>query len=198
MKSGKKLLSVIIIMVLTVSCLVACGSKEKVANSTTDIEIKVWNSGLGTEWLDAVIKGFEAKYPEYNVTYSSTASNTAVMAAFDNEEVDTIDLYMSQVQYDATSLEPLDDVLDSIADGDTKTIREKLNPSYAELEIYPDGKTYSLTWGGGSLGLVYNKNLFKKAGVRNIPRTTDELASVCDTLAGADVVPTVHYKGAQY
>lgn len=199
MRSGKKILSVIIIMVLTASCLVACGPKnKKVGNSTTDVEIKVWNSGLGTDWLDAVIEGFEAKYPEYNVTYSSTASNNAVMAAFDNEEVDTIDLYMSQVQYDATSLEPLDDVLDSIADGDTKTIREKLNPSYAELEIYPDGKTYSLTWGGGSLGLVYNKNLFEKAGVRNIPRTTDELASACDTLAGADIIPTVHYKGAQY
>lgn len=198
MRIGKKLLSVIIIMMLTVSCLSACGSKGKVANSTTDIEIKVWNSGLGTDWLDAVIKGFEAKYPEYKVTYSSSASNSAVMAAFENEDIDTIDLYMSQVEYDTKYLEPLDDVLDSVADGDSKTIREKLNPSYAELEIYPDGKTYALTWGGGTLGIVYNKKLFNQAGVRTIPRTTDELASACDTLAGADIVPTVHYSGAQY
>lgn len=184
---------------MTSSYLVACGPKNnKAGNSKTDIEIKVWNSGLGTKWLDAVIEGFEKKYPEYNVTYSSTASNNAVMASFDNEDVDTIDLYMAQVQYDATSLEPLDDVLDSIADGDTKTIREKLNPSYADLEIYPDGKTYSLTWGGGALGIVYNKKLFDKAGVKNIPRTTDELASVCDVLSGASIVPTIHYKGAQY
>ena len=199
MRNGKKILSVIMIMALTTSCFAACGSKKnKAGNSKTDIEIKVWNSGLGTDWLDAVVKGFEKKHPEYNVTYSSTASNNAVMAAFDNPEVDTIDLYMSQVQYDSTSLEPLDDVLDSIADGDTKTIREKLSPSYAELEVYPDGKTYSLSWGGGTLGLVYNKKLFKKAGIRTIPRTTDELASACDALADADITPTVHYKGAQY
>ena len=198
MNKLKRLLAVTLVTVLAASCLAGCGGKEKSGNSTTDIEIAYWNSGLGTKWLDAVIAAFEAKYPEYHVTYSATASNTAVVAAFRNEDSDTIDLYMATKEYDTEYLEPLDDVLDTTVEGESKTIREKIDSAYLELEKATDGNVYQLTYGGGAMGFVYNKELFEEAGVRTLPRTTDELATVCDTLAAANITPICHYASTGY
>ena len=61
-----------------------------------------------------------------------------------------------------------------------------------------DGKTYHLTYGGGGIGIVYNKELFEEAGVRTLPRTTDELAAVCDTLASSDIKAFCHFKAQGY
>lgn len=198
MNKWKKFLAVTLTVTLGASCFVGCGSKKEGGNSTTDIEIAYWNSGLGTDWLDAVIAAFEEKYPEYNVTYSDNPSNTAVVAAFRNESSDTVDIYMATKEYDTEYLEPLDDVLDSTVDGESKTIREKVDSSYLDLEKAADGKVYQLTYGGGAMGFVYNKELFEEAGVRTLPRTTDELAAVCDTLAAADITPICHYASTGY
>lgn len=198
MNKWKKILAVTLAVILGVSCLTGCGGKKKGGNSKTDIEIAYWNSGLGSAWLDAVIAAFEKKYPEYNVTYSDNPSNTAVVAAFRNEGSDTVDIYMATKEYDTEYLEPLDDMLDSTADGESKTIREKIDPSYLDLEKAADGKVYQLTYGGGAMGFVYNKKLFKEAGVKTLPRTTDELATVCDTLAATDITPICHYASTGY
>lgn len=185
--------------VLVASCLIGCGGESKKGgNTATDIEIAYWNSGLGTDWLDKVIEAFEAKYPEYHVTYNDIASNTAVLASFRNETSDTVDIYMAVKEYDTEYIEPLDDVLDSTIEGESKTIREKIDASYLAQEVAADGKVYQLTYGGGAMGFVYNKKLFADAGVTTLPRTTDELSTVCDTLASEDIVPICHFKSIGY
>lgn len=200
MRKGKKILAVLSVLTIMVSCLAGCGdnSKETTKGGAKEIEIAYWNSGLSTEWLDAMIEAFEDKYPEYHVTYTATASQTAVIAPFGKEGADTIDLYLAAAQYDTTYTEPLDDVLDSKIDGESKTIREKFDPSYVDLETAADGKVHELTYGGGALGFVYNKKMFEKAGITTLPRTTDELVIACDTLAEADIVPICHFAGADY
>lgn len=194
MKNIKKSLAMILIVTLISSCFVGCGGKDNKKGGSTNIEIAYWNSGLRTDWLEAMIKAFEEKYPEYNVTYNAASSMDAVMAGFVNKDSNTVDLYLAGTEYDTDLMEPLDDVLDSKVEGESKTIREKLQPSYLALEQYPNGKTYTLTYGGGVVSLVYNKKLFKEAGVNVLPRTTDELATTCDTLKSADIVPLCHYK----
>lgn len=199
MKKRMRLLALALTGVMTVSCFTGCGSKggEEGGQSATDIEISYWNSGLGTEWLDNVIAAFEDKHPEYNVYYNETASMTAVSAAYGLEDTDTVDLYMGLKQYDMRYLEPLDDVLNATAEGDSKTIKEKFDESYLALEEY-DGKYYTLTYGGGVLGFVYNKDLFEQAGIKQLPRTTDELALVCGTLSDNGIKPLCHYKTSGY
>ena len=119
MNTIKKIVSVILSLAI-VGAFAGCkasGTKEKGKehiNSTSNIEISYWNSGLSTEWLDAVIAGFEKAHPEYTVTYSASSSTAAVVANFGNEE-DTVDLYMSIKDFDTTKLEPLDDVLSATA-----------------------------------------------------------------------------------
>ena len=165
--------------------LTACGGSKKdkgteIGNSKTDIEIRYWNSGLGTDWLDAMIEAFEKEQPEYNVKYSETADVTSVTSAYGLEDVDTVDLYMSVKNYDTTWMESLNDILDTKAYGDSKTIGEKFNDSYLKLEADRENNYYSLTYGGGVFGIVYNKKMLEDAGVTQLPRTSDELTAVCN------------------
>lgn len=196
MKRTKRIFAILLVCVLSVSCLSGCGkgkSKSEKGGSTTDIEISYWHAGLGTEFLDNLIAGFKEKHPEYNVYYNASASVAAARAALGLEDTDTVDLYMVVDQYDTTYLEPLDDVLDTTVEGESRSIREKFDPSYLELEKSSDGKYYNLTHGGGMLGFVYNKELFAQAGIEQLPRTTDELALVCGQLSDNDIVPLCHF-----
>lgn len=198
MKKWKKVVALVLSGVMCAGLMSGCGGGNKASNSATDIEIKIWQAGLGVEWLDKVIEGFEKKYPEYNVEYTATADAAAVIAAYGMEDVDTTDLYFclqsSMPQYN----EPLNDVLDSTAEGESKTIREKFDPAYLALDTNADGNVYSLTWGGGVSGIIYNTELFEQAGISELPRTTDELAVMCDTIYRKGITPLGHHKRGGY
>ena len=197
MKKMKKLTAFLVAGAMALS-LTACGGGKDVSkrddyNGGKEVEISYWNSGMGTEFMDAMCKAFNAKQNEYYVYYNATAASNAVTATYPLPDVDTIDIYMSGTLNDTSHMEPLNDLLDKTLEGDVKTLKEKFNPNYLQNELAADGNYYSLTWGGGALALVYNKKAFEKAGISTTPRTTDELAVVCDTLLENGITPHTHY-----
>ena len=199
MKRMKTILAAILVVALAATCLTACGGKEgKGGNDSTTVKIRYWNSGLGTDWLDAMIAAFEEKHPEYKVEYAPSADAQAVKAPFGNESTDETDLYMANTEMNFKYTEPLDDVLDSTVNGETKTIREKFDDAYLANEVAADGKIYELTYGGGAMGFVYNTKLFAEAGINTLPRTTNELINACDSLMEAEIVPLCHFKSGSY
>lgn len=185
---------------LTVSmiaaCLIGCGGakKDNGGTSQTDIEIAYWNSGYGTDWLDAMVEAFNEAHPEYHAYYKATADDSSIMGTLGKEEVDTVDIYMGLNSYDTTYLEPLDSLYDTVCEGDSKKLGEKFDESYLELTRNADGHYYGIPFAGGVMGIVYNKDLFEEAGITQAPRTTDELAAVCDELYNHDIPATVHFK----
>lgn len=202
MKIAKRVLIGLLTLTMMTGIVTGCGDKQgeekKGGTSTSDVEISLWNSGLGTEWLDAMIEGFKEVHPEYNVYYNATADLKAATTAYGMDDVDTIDLYLSTKIFDTTHMEPLNELLNTTADGDKKPLIEKFNDSYLALEQTSDGNIYSLTYGGGVVGIVYNKELFKKAGVEQLPRTTNELATVCNTLYTQNITPLCHFQEGGY
>ena len=208
MKKRSRLLTLVMTVVLVIGCLVGCGGKtggdktgkdkDVVANpDAQEIQISYWNSGLGTDWLDAVVKAFNEKHPEYYVRYDATSAYSAAAAAFGLEDVDTVDLYMAVKEYDTKYLEPLNDVLDTVVEGESKSIKDKFKTYYLEQEEL-NGKYYNLTYGGGVIGFVYNTKLFKEAGIEQAPRTTDELSLVCSMLTDSNITPLCHFKPTGY
>lgn len=198
-KMWKRVLTAVLVGTLTIGCLAGCGgdSGKQGGTSASDIEISYVNQGLGLEWLDALIEAFSEKYPEYNVYYTAAASGASAKASLGLEDTDTIDLYMGGQNYDMTYLEPLNDVLDATVEGESKSIKEKFNASYLATEE-KDGNYYTLTYGGGIIGFVYNKKLFEQAGITELPRTTNELTMVCTKLSDADITPLCHFYSGDY
>lgn len=197
----RKVVAVLLTAVLTMSCLAGCGNggKGSSKDGRTQIQVKYWLAGLGSSWIDEVIEGFEAKYPEYKIVLESTSSSSAINSSLGKPELDETDLYLNVKTYNTEGyLEPLDDILEYQVKGETKTIGEKFDPTYLQLEKSPDGHYYNLTYGGGMVGIYYNKKLFKNAGIKTVPRTTDELALACDTLFSSDIVPFCHFKPVGY
>lgn len=200
MKFGKKMLAVLLVLIMCSSVLTACQNVGSGGNlrGKTEIKINYWLSGMGEDWLKNVIAAFEEEYPEYRVTYTASSRQSALLSAFGMEDIDEADLYLVQ-KTDATEFfEPLDDLLETTAPGDVKTLGEKFNSNYLAYEQSADGHYYTLTYGGGMSGFYYNKELFKKAGTTQLPRTTDELAVLCDTLYSKGITPMCHFKKGGY
>lgn len=60
-----------------------------------------------------------------------------------------------------------------------------------------DGKLYSLNTSISWRGIIYNKKVFKEAGINNVPRTQEEFFKVCKTLKETGITPfIVNYKQA--
>ena len=135
MRKMKKLAALGLVAIMTVS-LAACGGKKNDKknadhNGGKDVEISYWNSGMGTDFLDAMCKAFNEKQSEWYVYYNATASGEAVSATYPMADVDTIDLYMSTTVADTSQMASLDDVLDSKADGEY--LVDKINISERQV-----------------------------------------------------------------
>ena len=199
-KSIVRLLSVFMSILITSSIMVGCSNSKgrREISGKTEVLIAYWNAGYGEEWLKAEIEAFEKKQDKYYVNYQATASHASVIAPFGMKDVDENDLYLDIKNMDTQYMEPLDDVLAATAEGDQKTIKEKINPFYLSYEKSNDGKYYTLSYGAGVINFYYNEDLLKEAGVSQFPRTTDELVVVCDKLSAKEITPLCHFTGGGY
>lgn len=175
----KKIISLVLVGTCSLAATFAAGcNNKKTADSATDIEITFWRSGMGDEFMKDIVAAFEAKYPEYNVVLNSKTTNTDISDNIMNgAKYNTVDLYFEPVP--ANSLyqyfEPLDDVLEMVNDGETMKVSQKIKTSLLDNYRYYDGCYYTLPYGGGVCGLVYNEDLMQGF---NLPKTTDELRNL--------------------
>lgn len=169
----------LLLAALTGAAMFGCGKKEK---GEHEIEIQYYRSGMGIDWLNNMKKGFEAAHPGYTVTIEDAAEDVAKNLDAGGDIVTgdlfigAISWFMSLVDY----LEPLDDILASVADGGTMTIGEKIYESLNET-MKVDGKTYAISWANVPCGLFYNKTVFDSMGYET-PRTSNELIALARTI----------------
>lgn len=196
MKKLKKfmLIATSLIMAATSFNLVACGGSS---DSETDLNINYWQSGYGIEFMNEAIKGFEAKYPQYNVTLYSSPTATSVMAGFgQGAEHDPVDLYVSgSINADLIKYaEPLNDLLDEKADAsESKTIKEKYFQEVLDSFKMLDGNYYNLAFSGSMGGIVYNNTIIDGTEFK-VPRTTKELEELCGELSESGKTPFIHWE----
>ena len=94
MKNIKKTLCVILAIALSTSCLTGCGGSKPSAKKggEKEIEIRVWNSGYGTTYVENMKEAFLKKYPEYNIIIN--ASVEALNPSWGLADIDTTDIYI--------------------------------------------------------------------------------------------------------
>lgn len=198
MKRLKKVLCLALAGVMAVGCFVGCGKKPQTSSGgDKEIEIRVWNAGYGTEHVEKMKEAFLKEHPEYSIKITDSVDQTS--PSFGLTDVDTVDLYIGIYNMDTKYLETLDDILEYTVPGEAMKIGDKFPASYLSTELFADGHYYNLTPGiGGTESFVYNTELFEEAGIKQLPRTSDELAVVCDTLLESNITPLCSFKNGGY
>lgn len=195
----KILLKLGIIVALAAVTLSAVSCKtEQAANSSSDLEIFLWESGSGSDYMQKIVDAFKAKHPEYNVTFRANANGEYIDTQLEQTTVNTIDLFFTARGSDYEKYcEPLNDILEYRAEGESKTIGAKFGEQKLQYLRSSDGNYYSLSYYGGLGGICYNADIIDGTKY-SVPKTTNELYYLALDLTADRYVPFIHFTEGGY
>ena len=211
----KKIISIILATAVSIGCLAlgaGCKAVENVSTDEKTINVKLYKAGFGDEFATVLEekfnKAFEKEGYKMNISssdYSNSAGNT-INDLYDGFDKNGIDLYITgAVMPNHVSEEGLykrelvEDLYELVFDKpainydgsySSKKIKDRLSPDIMPFMKADNGKTYGFTWAQTSAGMVVNKTKLAKYGITELPRTTNEMFEVFDTIYnGANGVP---------
>ncbi len=212
MKKIRTVLCTLFAILLCLPLATACG-REKIydseGNEVTDpskiIEISVWDSGLGTKFLNNLVEAFKSENKGIGVTVTpSSSQDTFYNTISAGARANSFDLYFTYGpkfrQYfegqhkDKNYLEDLTSVFRSTAAGDSQTIESKFPEAMRETLKVGD-KYYAGLWQASANGLTYNAAEFAKHPEWKLPNTTKELQNLALAIAESGNTPFVHVPG---
>lgn len=178
MKTNKFL---ILILALSLS-LFSCKSDEKKQDGV--VEITFWHGMMAssTPALNDLIKKFEELHPHIKVNAQTIPNGDAgiqkLMTALQSETTPDVSWIYSDYMEDLVSADAIYPMKEFI-EGENGISQEDLNHIYPSLITYASwrGTLYSMPMEATNLALIYNKDLFKAAGLdpEKPPRNWDEL-----------------------
>lgn len=199
----KKLICILLCGLLVVGAVLtiaACTPK----NDEHVLNIVVLDKGYGTDWIKPLVEKFKEENAGYDVKIENSADAATLINNHINSRNNVDDLYISVGASWLTYAEKglfaeLDDIMDDEIDG--IALKDKVSSEYASSVLYPDMKTgelhtYRLPWISGTGGIFYNKKMFEKYNW-NVPATFEELLTLCDTIATANIKDT-QAEGKEY
>ena len=146
------------------------GNDGPVDASKTQLMVKYYSAGYGSDWINNYVKVFEEKYKNYKNgdKVGVQVQTNPGMVKYENVELlqsDACDVYFLEgVDFSSFAKKGAFEDLTSIvttANDDGKTIESKLSAEQKEY-FSVNGKYYGLPHYMGSYGLIYNKDLFEK------------------------------------
>lgn len=180
--------------------IVGCGGRAE--DDPNTLIIDAFEGGYGIKWLNAIADKFEEKNEGVTVkvygTQDDSMFSTALLSGRLTSDI-VFERYpfwerilrpttIGNTTYDCL-LEDLTDIYTSKIPGEEVTIEEKLAPEVAEY-YKTDGKYYHFNWAVGPMGILYNEKQWKSGW--QIPRTTDELIELCDTIKADKKIPFIY------
>lgn len=169
---NKKLL--IIILLLAISTTAIYLFKAKNSNNSGKTQVTFWTLQMGdfSAYMNGVISEFETQNPNVKIKW--------VDVPFSEGEKRTLAAILSDNPPDLINLNP--DFSSILAQkGALYEIKEKnvddFNKEIIASLKYND-KLYAIPWYATSAITIYNKNLYKKAGGINLPKTYEKLGSI--------------------
>ncbi|HEY8346087.1 MAG TPA: ABC transporter substrate-binding protein [Symbiobacteriaceae bacterium] len=190
----KKLWSSFSILVMTVLVVSACslagtdqGKQSNTGSGGAPVEIEFWNywDGQNGEAISALIEEFNAEHPDIrvkNVTMPWGELLPKLQAAIAGKNPPAVaagDIAWMSRLHSTEALLPLDEAIK-----EAKVDLEDFYPAPLEYSRY-QGKLQALPVSANSLGLFYNKDLFRKAGLDPDcpPQTWEELREAAKEIA---------------
>ena len=163
MKRFSKIICMVMVIAMSATCLFGCGKTDVVDDGLT--VINVWTGDTGSKMI------FEQVISEYNETIGKENGIKIVYEAKENiSQTITVALQTKQAPeiFMAGSVAEYSEqgyivALDDLPGG--KELIEKRKEFLVEEKQSYKGKTYSIPFASTLYGLVYNKDMFKKAGL---------------------------------
>lgn len=195
-KSFKKLFSLGIATLMTLSTLTACGSSTTTSSSDTSSDGKVtikflhkWPQPQNMPYFEDVVKSFEASHPNIKVEMEAVADEPIkdkLRVLMGTE--DQPDVFFSWSGEFAQKFVRSNNVLD-LTDALNQDTAWRDGIMKAGLEPFTvNGKTYGIPFRINGKFFVYNKEMFKKYNLQ-VPKTWDEFLNVCETLKKNGITP---------
>lgn len=156
----------------------AAGKTEGSSASGETTEIKIWTKGSGPdEGIQKLIESFNESQSEVHATYEYYGENYAsvVQMAISGDSAPDILECSGGITVQTLAKQGQ---LASVEDCITDEVKENYNPSaFTPEEFYLDGALYSVPVRVSAYRLLYNKDLFEKAGLdpNTPPKTLEEM-----------------------
>ncbi len=162
----------LLLTILSVALLTGCSVKEQKK------EISFWTLQMGdfAPYIQEIITKYESDHSDIKIKW--------VDVPFSEGEKRTLAAVMTDCPPDLINLNP--DFSAILAQKGTleEIPADKLgefNPEVIKALQY-NGKIYSVPWYATSAITIYNKNLLNKAGIKNTPKTYNDLADISKTI----------------
>lgn len=195
----KKLMAVLLSTVMTAGILSGCGAGEKTqstdqtaaateaaADSEGKVTVEFFNQK--TEIVD-ILKGLIADYekanPNVHIELTTPADAGTVLSSRMASD-DTPDIFTQWPNSSFFTQVDSGYVMDLSGTG----IMDNIQQAAREQWKYNGGE-YAATMSYNCSGIWYNKDIFEKAGITEVPTTWSKLIEDCDTLAAAGYTPFV-------
>lgn len=182
----KKLLLLLLILTMSITILSAQGSKESKDNKeeglTGYLNVATNTEGPTFTAVKSIIDSFVAENPNVEIeytTYSKDYENLmkAKMAA--NDLPDVFATHGWAVKRYSEYLRPLNDL----------PFVNNLSKSILNVITTKDGNIVTLPLNTESSGIIYNKDILKRAGWDRLPETWDEFLQVCEDVKELGIIP---------
>ncbi len=174
------------VSVLVVVALAGCSSKSKSNDSSSTVSLWTWRTDDKVA-MQQIFQGFEAKNPgikvDINFIPDADYQNRLGVALRGGKGPDIAQLKAYgelQPLVNAGYLKKIDDLVPAL---------KELSPAALEgARAKKDGKFYGVPYSVVNMGVYYNTDLFKKAGL-SVPKTYADFLHACTVLKQAGVTP---------
>jgi multiple sugar transport system substrate-binding protein len=181
------LLVTLFVIPMTVS---ANGGQEEAATEGAEkVTFFHYFSGTLSGGMDDLVETFNEENPEYDLAHTAVeheAFKTSIMVMLSGGNPPDLFSYWagSRVQFivDADRLTPIDDVYEEFG------VSELFSDAVNAAATY-NGHKYFLPLTQHYVAFFYNKEVFAKAGIANVPETWAEFQDACEKIKAIGVAP---------
>ncbi|WP_186423705.1 ABC transporter substrate-binding protein [Lacrimispora celerecrescens] len=183
----KRALAILMTTALAIPVLTACSesvSKDQ-AKPAEEITLKVFDAhAYGLEEYAEMAKKFEEAHPGVKIEVQHAANDSSTLLQSRVNSGDIPDVF--DVESGTAAQKYYEYAYNWSED---KEVLGKFKEAALETGKDGDGNIMSLPWTYENLGLIYNIELFEKAGITELPDTMDELEAACEKLSAAGITP---------
>lgn len=179
----KSVLVFLIVMTLSATMFLGCGSSKKAENSNEKVTLQFWTISLKptfNNYFNGIIDKYEQSHQNVKIEWTDlpfdSIQNKLVTAIAGDTAPDVVNLSVEM----ALSLQSKNALVNLDKEA-TKTQRDIYIPSLYNATKTKTG-SYSFPWYGAPNIMMYNKALFEKAGLTNAPKTFDEMFEMAKTM----------------